>query len=221
MAVTVPAGSSRIDVLYRNSYEVTSSTIKIVVALLAIALIFIWGTPGIAPLSLALVLALFVWKNSFSLPGIKNDEIPERPLRTENIAPNTTGLQRMEAKEKSEPIFAGNVYRTQFISPLNGLKSIALQVFTPEKTVNDYELKIVVRQVGSDRVIERNISSKGFNGYRWFDLSFNEFSFSRDAVFEIEVSAENATAENAPSMILEDESRLAIITYHNPLTAYQ
>ncbi|MFW2440281.1 MAG: YfhO family protein [Arenicellales bacterium] len=221
MAVAVPAGSSQIDVLYLNNYEVTASAIKIGVGLLAIAILLIWGAPGIVPASLILVLAILVWKNSFSLPGIKNDEIPERPTRAENVVPETTGLQRMDADRESVPIFASQVYQTQFISPINGLKRVALLVSTPQKTVNDYDLKVIIRDAETGHSIEQKVSSRGFHGKRWFDLKFDEFSNSRNAVFDIEVSAESATAANAPKMALDDKNKLSIITYHNPHTAYQ
>ena len=221
MAVPVPAGSSQIDVLYLNRYEVTASVIKIGVSLLIIAILLIWGTPGIVPASLILVLAVIVWKSSFSLPGIKNDEIPERPMRTENVVPETTGLQRMDADRESDPIFASQIYQTQFLSPINGLIRVALLVSTPEKTVNDYDLKVIIRESETGNSIEQKVSSSGFHGKRWFDLKFDEFSNSRNAVFDIEVSAESATAANAPKMVLDDQNKLSIITYHNPHTAYQ
>ncbi len=85
MAIVVPAGDSQVEFLYQNNYEVTSSAIKILFALVAIALILIRSRPGIASLALVLALSIMIWKNSYTIPGIKNTEIPERPLRQDMI----------------------------------------------------------------------------------------------------------------------------------------
>ena len=79
MAIVVPAGDSQVEFLYQNNYEVASSAIKILFALFAIAFILIRSRPGIASSALVLALSIMVWKNSYTIPGIKNSEIPERP----------------------------------------------------------------------------------------------------------------------------------------------
>ena len=79
MAIVVPAGDSQVEFLYQNNYEVASSAIKILFALFAIAFILIRSRPGIASLALVLALSIMIWKNSYTIPGIKNSEIPERP----------------------------------------------------------------------------------------------------------------------------------------------
>ncbi|MEA1888756.1 MAG: YfhO family protein [Pseudomonadota bacterium] len=96
MAVDVPAGNSEVEFLYQNNYEVTASTIKIVFALLAIVVILIWSNPGILSLALVLALSVMVWKNSYTLPGIKNNDIPERTVRQDIVAPENLQMRKNE-----------------------------------------------------------------------------------------------------------------------------
>jgi len=96
MALDVPAGNSEVEFLYQNNYEVTASTIKIVFALLAIAVILIWSNPGILSLALVLTLSVMVWKNSYTLPGIKNNDIPERTVRQDIVVPENLQMKKNE-----------------------------------------------------------------------------------------------------------------------------
>jgi len=162
-----------------------------------------------------------VWKNSYTLPGIKNNDIPERAVRQDIVVPETTGIQRTKADQISPPIFNGNSYKTQFISPLNGLKRIALLVTNSLQSENDYDIKVIVTDTESGVSSEQLVSSKGFQGNRWFDVSLNEFRKSKGRVFAIEVVAEKAKESDKLAVYMDDDKRLSLVTYHNPVTAYQ
>jgi len=221
MAVYIPAGSSKVGFLYQNNFEVASSTIKIVFAVLAIAVILIWGNPGIFSLILVLALSIMIWKNSYTLPGIKNNDIPERTVRQDIVVPETTGIQRTKGDQTSHPIFNGNSYKTQFTSPLNGLKRIALHITTSLDSENNYDIKVIVTDTESGISSEQLVSSRGFQGNRWFGVSLNEFKKSKGRVFEIEVIAEKAKESDKLAVYMDDDELLSLVTYHNPITAYQ
>ena len=221
MAVPVPAGSSHVEILYRNPYEVASSAIKIAFALIAIGVILTCSSPGIISLALMLVLSVMVWKNIYSLPGIKNNDIPERATRNDLVAPDTTGTQRTIGEKKSEPVFETNAYKSQFISPLNGLRKIALHITNSSSSENNYDIRVIVRDSESGLSAEQLVSSRGFKGDRWFDVSVNEFENSRGKLFEIEIHADKAIKSDSLMVYMDNDDKLSLVTYHNPVTAYR
>lgn len=99
MAIEVPSGSNEILFLYQNKYEITASTIKIVFVLFAIAVVLIWGNPGLLSLTLMLALSIMIWKNIYSLPGIKNNDIPERSVRYDISVTDTAAIQNVNGKQ--------------------------------------------------------------------------------------------------------------------------
>ena len=221
MAVIVPAGNSRIEILYQNTYEVVSSSMKIVFALAAIGIILFWSSPGLISLTLILVFSTMVWKNSYTLPGIKNNDIPERAERRDIVVPDTTGTQRTGGGKKSKPVFATNAFKSQFVSPLNGLRKIALHTTNSSSSENDYDIRVIVRDSESGLTSQQLISSREFEGDRWLDVSLNEFENSRNRVFEIEIHADKAKKSDSLMVFMDNDDKLSLITYHNPVTAYQ
>lgn len=221
MAVIVPAGNARIEVLYQNTYEVASSTIKIVFALVAIGIILTWSSPGVISLTLILVLSTMVWKNSYTLPAIKNNDIPERAERRDIVVPDTTGTQRTGGGEKSNPVFGTNAFKSQFVSPLNGLRKIALHTTNSSSSENDYDIRVTVRDSESGLTSQQLISSRELEGDRWFDVSLNEFENSRNRLFDIEIHAEKAKKSDSLMVYMDNDDKFSLVTYHNPLTAYQ
>ena len=221
MAVIVPGGNSRIEILYQNTYEVVSSAVKIVFALVAIGIILTWSSPGLISLTLILVLSTMVWKNSYTVPGIKNNDIPERAERHDIVVPDTTGTQRTNGGKKSKPVFGTNTFKSQFVSPLNGLRKVALHTTNSSSSENDYDIRVSVRDSESGVTSQQLISSREFEGDRWFDVSLNEFENSRNRLFEIEIHADKAAKSDSLMVYMDNDDKLSLVTYHNPVTAYQ
>ena len=65
------------------------------------------------------------------------------------------------------------------------------------------------------------ISSREFEGDRWFDVSLNEFENSRNRLFDIEIHADKATKSDSLMVFMDNDDKLSLVTYHNPVTAYQ
>ena len=221
MAVIVPAGNSRIEVLYQNNYEVISSTIKIVFALVTIGIILIWSSPGIIPLLMILVLSIMVWKNSYTLPGIKNNDIPERVERGDIVVPDTTGIQRTGGGKKSKPVFGAHAFKSQFVSPLNGLRKIALHTTNSSSSEIDYDIRVIIRNSESGLTSQQLISSREFEDDRWFDVPLKEFVNSKNRLFDIEIHADMAKISDNLRVYMDNDDKLSLVTYHNPVTAYQ
>jgi len=81
MTLAIPEGEHEVKLLYQNDKEVYSSLLKIFVALLFIGMLLLRSRPGLVMMVMILMCILMVWKNSNSIPGIKNNDILEKPLR--------------------------------------------------------------------------------------------------------------------------------------------
>jgi hypothetical protein len=223
MAVAVPAGSSTVEFLYQNNYVVLGSAIKIIFALLAIGFILFRIKPGGHASLLMIVLAIMVWKNSYSLPFIKNSNIPEKPLRSDITVADTTGLYRIDSSNRSGTIEGMQTFNGSFISPLNGLRKIVIRLNTGDFSLDngrDFKVQISVRELHTGKTSSYSVNASQLRGINWHEISLDEYPNSKNRVYQITVSASEATTNDNFSIHLTEENKISIITYHNPAIAY-
>lgn len=88
MAFRLPPGEHRVVAYHRNGRLVAAAVTQILFALL-LAAVVIWGRIAGPARALLLILALVIAaKNSFSLPGVRNESVPERMACETSLFPN-------------------------------------------------------------------------------------------------------------------------------------
>jgi hypothetical protein len=224
MAIAVPAGTTQVEIVYQNNNEVIASSVKITFALLAIGFILVRARPGIYSLILVISLSTMVWKNSYTIPGIKNNNIPEKPIRNDIVISDTTGIHRLSDNKTSALIYSEKSYTTKIISPLNGLRKIIFHLTISENantTDQDFKIAFTITNTETGKSSQTVVPASSLRGHQWNEVMFDEFGNSRNQPFEIKIDATEASKSDNFSVYLDKEDKLSLITYHNPETAYQ
>jgi len=223
MGFDVPKGENRVEIHYANDMGIITAIVFIIVGLVLVFYGVLIKRGNMAGLLFCLLGGLVVWKNVYSLPGVRNDKVPERPVvRTVSSEPiNTLGLDRIRNAAPSKIVTLQDTYKDQFVSPLNGLRGVGIFVATYRQKSLPYDITVVLRDVDSRRTYKQTFKGAEVWDNMWLNLRFPEIANSKNRRFTIEVTVPVENRQHPFSVWLDSNHRACLVTYHDPAKAYR
>jgi len=170
----------------------------------------------LAALPLSAVSVLVIGKSALSLPMFANHHIAENPRVEIRDTITTVGIVRTEATQPSPVIGTGTAFTASFVSPLPGLRRIALYLGTYHQDGLPYAVRFRLRDATGRVIFEKEFArmDPALRDNAWVHIDFPEIRDSAGREFRIEFTADTGS-HTAFSLWLDKQGRPLITTYHN------
>jgi len=214
MALRLPGGRSELALAYRNPWSIASAGVFIAVSLGL--LVFARRAAGIHPLGrTALVIAALVMiaKSSFSLPGIRADDVPERVPPAAPYDVLRPGEARIDSDHISEHISRAGTLGYPLNVRSRGLARISLKAGLFRRPRMQRTVTVEILDAGGDALVTRRIPGRYIANNQWFTVSFPPIE--RDTGLSIRVSAGGVPPDSPLVLWLTPEGELCIKTYYS------
>lgn len=213
MAVSIPAGTSTIELSYRNPWSQVSAVILILAA--AGVLWFAWRRADDQPvlrIGLTAVAAVVIFKSSLSLPLIRNDTVPERAPLTEKLEVVREGVRRTAREVLSERILKGSPLELPLHVESRGLTRIALLAGTFHQPRLTQTVTVEILDGAGDVLVEKRVEGERIHNNSWFTVDFPPIE--QDTRLSVRVSAEEEARNKSFILWLDKEEKLCVLSHY-------
>jgi hypothetical protein len=213
MAVEIPSGHSRLELLYRNRFNEWSAWILILASLGV--LVFIWRNTaggGVLRLGLTVAAAAIVFKSSLSLPMVKNTRVLERVPVAEPLEVVRQGAQRDEREVLSERIYKDNPLQLPLDVDSRGLTRISLLAGTFHQPSLNQAVKVEILDESGKVLVAEEVAGRNILNNGWFSIDFPPIQ--RDTGLSVRVSTEEDRPERSFILWLDKEGRICVQSFY-------
>ena len=213
MAVRIPAGTSTVEVRYRNRLIQLSAWI-LVLASLALLLYVRRRRAGLGVLRIALgaTALLVIYKSSLSLPLIRNDHIPEREPVAEQLEVMQQGTIRGERELLSDRIFQGSPVELPLHVDSKGLTGLSLLAGTFQQPRLEQTISVQIRDEQGGVLVERQIEGRKIANNSWFTLRFPPIE--KDTRLSVRISSQDERIDRSFVLWLERDGRVCVQSFY-------
>jgi len=211
LAVPVPKGGAQVVVYYSSPVAVWASIVAMATALVLMIMMLVYRRGSVpVRVTVFVVSALLVSRSALSIPGIRNDAVPERP-RTARATVEIPGLERRSCTTPSEPL--GNIKTLTLPLPLNGvgLTRLDLKAATYRQDRLPYSLAIRLENPAGKLLAKTVVPGDVIHDNAWFSVNFPTL-LAKD----VRISISAADGGGKPFSLWVDEQKIpCFVAYYD------
>lgn len=213
MAVEVPAGSSMLEIHYRNPLNRLSALVLI--AAFTGVLVFAWRArraAGTLRVALAVAAVVVIGKSLLFLPPVRNNEILEREPLAEKLEVHRQGAGRTDRELLSSRIHADQPVMLPLGIESEGLTSISLLAGTFHQPRLEQAVTVEILDEAGNVLVERRIDGGRVGNNSWFTVRFPPIE--RDTALSVRVSTREPDVNKSFVLWLDADGRVCVQSFY-------
>lgn len=214
MALSVPAGESEVTVVYQNSLETIGALVLIIGAFVLLVLIARARPSNLTHAALGIVAVVVILKSSLSLPGVRNEQIPERSPLPAPLTVDWMGEVRDEKVKPSERLSRSKSITMDLEVPARGLTKLGFLAATYLRPQLAYDIWVTIYDESGRQLARQTVAGSRILDNNWFFVDIPTVTTPARNL-KVAVSSEDFDPDSPLSLWLDKSGRLCVTAFYD------